>query len=49
LKWWHGEGRLLNYFNSEALNWWNNQIKNLIDTVGPIHAFKVIKKKIYFI
>ena len=41
LTWWHGQGRLLNYFNQEALDWWNNQIKTLVDTVGAIHAFKV--------
>ncbi|UJR17695.1 hypothetical protein I4U23_004593 [Adineta vaga] len=40
LKWWHGNGRLLNYFNPQAVDWWHNQIKILIDTVGPIHAFK---------
>jgi alpha-glucosidase (family GH31 glycosyl hydrolase) len=47
LKWWHGEGRLLNYFNEQALEWWNNQIKTLIDTVGPIHAFKVCTKNLF--
>ena len=47
LKWWHGEGRLLNYLNEQALDWWNNQIKTLIDTVGPIHAFKVCKEKLF--
>jgi alpha-glucosidase (family GH31 glycosyl hydrolase) len=41
LKWWHGEGRLLDYFNPDAVQWWHGQIKQLIDTVGPIHAFKV--------
>ncbi len=41
LKWWHGEGRLLNYFNEKAVDWWHSQIERLIDTVGPIHAFKV--------
>ena len=41
LNWWHGNGRLLNYFNSDAVNWWHSQIDQLIDNVGPIHAFKV--------
>jgi len=41
LKWWHGEGRLLNYFNEKAVDWWHSQIERLLDTVGPIHAFKV--------
>lgn len=41
IKWWHGPGRLLNYFNKDAVDWWHSQIKALIDTVGPIHAFKV--------
>ncbi|CAF3599623.1 unnamed protein product [Rotaria sp. Silwood1] len=40
LKWWHGEGRLLDYFNENAVNWWHSQIERLLDTVGPIHAFK---------
>ncbi|CAF1379084.1 unnamed protein product [Rotaria magnacalcarata] len=40
IKWWCGQGRLLNYFNVEAVNWWHSLIKQLIDTVGPIHAFK---------
>jgi alpha-glucosidase (family GH31 glycosyl hydrolase) len=43
INWSHGHGRLLNYFNPDAVNWWHNQIKQLIDTVGPIHAFKVRK------
>ena len=41
LKWWHGEGRLLDYFNKDAVNWWHGQIERLLDAVGPIHAFKV--------
>ncbi|CAF4791635.1 unnamed protein product, partial [Rotaria sp. Silwood2] len=41
IKWWLGQGRLLNYFNVQAVNWWHSQIERLIDTVGPIHAFKV--------
>jgi alpha-glucosidase (family GH31 glycosyl hydrolase) len=41
IKWWHGEGRLLDYFNQHAVNWWHSQIERLLDTVGPIHAFKV--------
>jgi len=41
LSWWHGQGRLLNYFNPQAVNWWHSQIERLLDTVGPIHAFKV--------
>ncbi|CAF1101828.1 unnamed protein product [Adineta ricciae] len=40
IKWWHGNGRLLNYFNDNAVNWWHSQIERLLDTVGPIHAFK---------
>ena len=44
IKWWSGEGRLLNYFNPEAVNWWHRLIEQLLDTVGPIHAFKVCKK-----
>ncbi|CAF1078050.1 unnamed protein product [Adineta steineri] len=40
IDWGHGHGRLLNYFNLDAVNWWHSQIKQLIDTVGPIHAFK---------
>ncbi|CAF1248222.1 unnamed protein product, partial [Didymodactylos carnosus] len=40
IKWWHGEGRLLNYFNPEAVDWWHQQISNLTKAVGPIHAFK---------
>ncbi|CAF1419683.1 unnamed protein product [Adineta ricciae] len=40
LHWWHGDGRLLNYFNPQAVDWWHSQIKTLVDTVGPIHAFK---------
>jgi alpha-D-xyloside xylohydrolase len=43
IKWWHGEGRLLNYFDVNALDWWHSQIERLINTVGPIHAFKVLK------
>ncbi len=48
LKWWHGEGLLLDYFNQQAVNWWHSQIERVLDTVGTIHAFKVrkIKKKI---
>ena len=41
LHWWHGDGCLLDYYNPAAVAWWNSQIKALIDTVGPIHAFKV--------
>jgi alpha-glucosidase (family GH31 glycosyl hydrolase) len=41
IKWWGGEGRLLNYFDEKAVDWWHSQIERLIDTVGPIHAFKV--------
>jgi alpha-glucosidase (family GH31 glycosyl hydrolase) len=41
LKWWHGEGRLLNYFDEKAVDWWHSQIERLLDTVGLIHAFKV--------
>jgi alpha-glucosidase (family GH31 glycosyl hydrolase) len=41
LHWWHGDGRLLNYFNPQAVNWWHSQIERLLDTVGTIHAFKV--------
>ena len=41
IKWWHGNGRLLDYFNDNAVNWWHSQIERLLDTVGPIHAFKV--------
>ena len=41
IKWWHGPGRLLDYFNPDAVTWWHNQIERLLDTVGPIHAFKV--------
>lgn len=41
INWWHGNGRLLDYFNPQAVNWWHSQIERLIDTVGPIHAFKV--------
>jgi hypothetical protein len=47
LNWWHGEGRLLNYFNVEAVDWWHSQIEQLLDAVGPIHAFKVSKS--YFL
>jgi hypothetical protein len=47
IKWWHGEGRLLNYFNEKAVDWWHSQIERLVDTVGPIHAFKVYKS--YFL
>ena len=43
IRWWHGQGRLLNYFNKQAVNWWHSQIERLIDTVGPIHAFKVYR------
>ena len=48
MKWWHGQGRLLNYFNQNAVNWWHSQIERLLDTVGLIHAFKV-KKIFYFL
>lgn len=41
IKWWHGPGRLLDYFNEDAVTWWHGQIERLLDTVGPIHAFKV--------
>jgi alpha-glucosidase (family GH31 glycosyl hydrolase) len=41
IKWWHGQGRLLDYFNEKAVNWWHSQIERLLDTVGTIHAFKV--------
>jgi len=41
IKWWHGEGRLLNYFNQKAVDWWHSQIEQLLDAAGPIHAFKV--------
>ena len=41
IKWWHGEGRLLDYFNEEAVSWWHSQIERLVDAAGPIHAFKV--------
>jgi alpha-glucosidase (family GH31 glycosyl hydrolase) len=41
IDWWHGQGRLLNYFNPQAVNWWHSLIERLLDTVGPIHAFKV--------
>lgn len=41
IKWWHGPGRLLNYFNKDAVDWWHSLIEQLINTVGPIHAFKV--------
>jgi alpha-glucosidase (family GH31 glycosyl hydrolase) len=41
IKWWLGPGRLLNYFNEHAVDWWHSQIERLLDTVGPIHAFKV--------
>lgn len=41
LHWWHGDGRLLDYFNQNAVNWWHSQIERLLDIVGPIHAFKV--------
>jgi alpha-glucosidase (family GH31 glycosyl hydrolase) len=44
LTWWHGNGRLLDYFNPQAVNWWHSQIERLLDTVGTIHAFKVLKK-----
>jgi alpha-glucosidase (family GH31 glycosyl hydrolase) len=44
VNWGHGNGRLLNYFNRDAVSWWHSQIKQLIDTVGPIHAFKVRKE-----
>lgn len=44
INWGHGNGRLLNYFNRNAVDWWHSQIKQLIDTVGPIHAFKVRRK-----
>ena len=41
INWWHGKGRLLNYFNPKAVDWWHDQIERLIDVAGPIHAFKV--------
>ena len=41
IKWWHGEGRLLNYFDENAVGWWHSQIARLLDAAGPIHAFKV--------
>ena len=41
INWWHGQGRLLNYFNPKAVDWWHSQIERLLDIVGPIHAFKV--------
>ena len=41
ISWWHGDGRLLNYFNQRAVDWWHSQIERLLDNVGPIHAFKV--------
>ncbi len=41
IKWWSGHGRLLNYFNEQAVDWWHSLIERLINTVGPIHAFKV--------
>ncbi|CAF3567916.1 unnamed protein product, partial [Rotaria sp. Silwood2] len=30
IKWWLGQGRLLNYFNVQAVNWWHSQIERLI-------------------
>ena len=41
LSWWHGKGRLLDYFNEKAVDWWHSQIERLLDAAGPIHAFKV--------
>jgi alpha-glucosidase (family GH31 glycosyl hydrolase) len=41
ISWWHGKGRLLDYFNVQAVDWWHSQIERLLNTVGPIHAFKV--------
>ncbi|KRX05587.1 Glycoside hydrolase, superfamily [Pseudocohnilembus persalinus] len=38
LKWWHGKGALLDYSNPDALNWWNNQLNNVLD-IG-IDGFK---------
>ena len=41
IKWWSGEGRLLDYFNPDAVTWWHSLIEQLLDAAGPIHAFKV--------
>jgi hypothetical protein len=31
LHWWHGDGVLMDYFNPEALAWWNDQLNNVLN------------------
>jgi alpha-glucosidase (family GH31 glycosyl hydrolase) len=31
IKWWHGNGGLLDYSNPEARNWWHSQLDKLLD------------------
>ena len=31
IKWWHGHGILLDYFNPEATAWWNSQLDLVLD------------------
>lgn len=37
VNWGHENGLLLNCLNIDAFNWYQSQIKQLIDNVGPIH------------
>ena len=30
VKWWHGHGSFIDYSNPDALNWWHNQLNNLL-------------------
>lgn len=38
LKWWHGDGGLLDYTNPEAVAWWHSQLDNVLDLGIVRHA-----------
>ena len=31
MKWWHGDGSLLDYSNPDAVSWWHRQLDNVLD------------------
>ena len=39
IKWWHGEGSFLDYSNPDAVEWWHQQLDNVLVDVG-VDGFK---------
>ena len=37
ISWWHGKGGLLDYTNTEAVDWWHHQMDNVREQLKINH------------